>query len=93
LNRHSQAKTFDKLEQLLIQKESEYWKNTLNRLFKTAFYTAENNMAFWVSRISYTYKITENILASFNCWQNSILELKSTLDGNWQIIIVEKYPK
>jgi hypothetical protein len=36
----------DKLEQPLIQKESERWKNVLTTLMSTALYLAENNMAF-----------------------------------------------
>jgi len=66
-------KTIDKLEQLLIQKESEHWKNILTRLNNTVFYTAEHNMAFMVCWVSCTHKITENIYTSFSCWQNSLL--------------------
>jgi hypothetical protein len=38
--------TIDKLEQLLIQKESEHWKNVLTRLMDITLYLAENNTAF-----------------------------------------------
>jgi hypothetical protein len=38
--------TIDKLEQLLIQKESERWKNVLTKLMNITLYLAENNMAF-----------------------------------------------
>jgi hypothetical protein len=38
--------TIDKLEKLLIQKESERWKNLLTRLMNITVYLAENNMAF-----------------------------------------------
>jgi hypothetical protein len=41
--------TIDKLEQLLIQKESECWKNVLIRLMNITLYFAENNIAFWGS--------------------------------------------
>jgi hypothetical protein len=34
------------LEQLLIQKESERWKNVLTGLMNITLYFAENNMAF-----------------------------------------------
>jgi hypothetical protein len=38
--------TIDKMEKLLIQKESERWKNVLTRLMNITLYFAENNMAF-----------------------------------------------
>jgi hypothetical protein len=36
--------TTDKLEELLIQKESERWKNILTRLMNITLYLAENNI-------------------------------------------------
>jgi hypothetical protein len=48
--------TVDKLEQLLIQKELERWKNVLTRLMIITLYLAENNMAFWgLSNKLYTH--------------------------------------
>jgi hypothetical protein len=38
--------TIDKLEQLLIHKESERWKNVLTILMNITMYLAEKNMAF-----------------------------------------------
>jgi hypothetical protein len=38
--------TIDKLEQLLLQKESERWKNVLARIMNIILYLAENNTAF-----------------------------------------------
>jgi hypothetical protein len=38
--------TLDKSELLLIQKESESWKNVLARLMNITFYFVENNLAF-----------------------------------------------
>jgi hypothetical protein len=38
--------TIDKLEQILIQKQPERWKNVLTRLINITLYLAENNMAF-----------------------------------------------
>lgn len=66
-------KTIDKLEQLLIQKESEHWKNIPTRLINTVLYTAEHSMVFLVHWVICTHKITENIYTSFSCWQNSFL--------------------
>jgi phage/plasmid-associated DNA primase len=37
----------DRFEQLLIQKESECWKNVLTKLMDITLYPAEDNMAFW----------------------------------------------
>jgi len=39
-------KTVDKLEELLIQKESEHWKNILTRLINAVFYTVEHKTVF-----------------------------------------------
>jgi uncharacterized membrane protein len=51
----------DKLEQLLIQKELEHWKNILTRLINTVLYTAEHSMAFLVRWVSCTHKIIVKI--------------------------------
>jgi hypothetical protein len=43
--------TIDKTEKLLVQKETERWKNALTRLMNITLYLAENNMAFQGSPI------------------------------------------
>jgi hypothetical protein len=50
MNQDSRGRnTYDKLEQLLIQKESKHWKNVLTRLMNITLYLAEYSMAFWGS--------------------------------------------
>ncbi|XP_063775718.1 uncharacterized protein LOC134911440 [Pseudophryne corroboree] len=44
--RLNSGNTIDRVEQLLIVKESERWSNVLNRLMNIILYLAENNIAF-----------------------------------------------
>jgi hypothetical protein len=53
--------TIDKLNQLLILKESEHCKSVLTRLMNITFYPVENNMAFRVNVISCIHEIMESI--------------------------------
>jgi hypothetical protein len=49
--------TIDKLEQLLIQKDSEHWKNVVTRLMNNTLYLAENDTAFQGNMTSYIHNI------------------------------------
>jgi hypothetical protein len=53
--------TTDKLGELLIQKESEGWKNVMTRLMNIILHPAEKNMAFRGSPTGCIHKIMENI--------------------------------